>query len=1164
MFKKWLGRILSVTLVVCLLMAVVPFTVFAADPTFSSGTGIYPYNADGSLDTTLTSSKRPAIKYVTKKPSDDDYMIKLTPTWIKDGTKNIGCTLTVESDDFTPGVFESYRTLLQVLNRNSGYALSFDYTVQIGAKGGSITIGETSVTESGTYIIDENTSSIPIEVKSGAQNGADTTLTLTNFKYFDPEAAVQVTVNAAAGGKVITTNGEVGYGAGCEESTTLNVVPANGTLFKPDPDEGYAFFGYVDQNNTKMTMVTEGQYDKYYPTGAVSLTPIFARPGIDPVFMVGSKLFTDLNTAAAQGGTVIPVQDCTIPEGVYVIPNGTTLLIPDDASNTVYTNYPLAINSYTKPTVYRRLTLGSGAQLNFAPGSAMSVGGQLFAANGGKSCSVTKSYGQLIIENGAEVNFQENSNLYAWGFVTDKAGEDATTQNKVHIESGATVYEMFQICDFPGGTITSNLMLASTTYFPLSQYYVQNVECRMRIDAGATEQIYGALYAASTVNNALMVFIGPEDGSLFKLTDGYIVKYYDRFDDRVECDILGDATISPVEVTIAGQTINTTQRQMPINNIGVNVMSGTLATDQAIVLLPDSYISVDEGATFDIRSDVYLVDAADWIGGSHVYPTGSNLRPLVYSATLADNGVPNGKSQREQKGGTGSMESAVLDVNGTVNIEANGTLVTTGSGAQIISSEGTAQIINNSEKNVTPLALGSFTGNTNTTTVTTDAEIQTNVLRNDDGTTIRGGSDDVYTYDAETGTWITKGFIYFDDKTDATLSLDGNICAVMRFMIPSDTNISDYTVTINGKNCDITPMGSDYYKVIYPVKIAELTDTLEMKIICSGAAKAVYEVIPASYGLKAVSPNGELVDEDNSYYLAGSFHGSSSWDIGTIQSKYHFVKNLAATDYNEYMLTNVCLAKGDEIKVTKFRNNALVDWYPTNENNYYINETGIYDIYLRPDGANSSDWYGNCIFVQKIETTAENRHVILEPLVEATLNLSNQAQIFWNHNTNNPAYSATYTPQTPAFGAVDSGAILSKLGRQQALSIDENVFASYGLKYTGSTLVLNDNTKIKHYFIITNQTLYDQYKNSFTFDGEAVSAKTHDGTEIFFEVAGIAAVDLDKQYVLTNSQGEASISYAALDYAVKVINRNYDNEAQLRTLMFALYWYNLYADAYWA
>lgn len=1161
MIKKWLGKIISVTLVVCLLMAVVPFTVFAAEPSFSSGTGIYPYKADGTLDTSLNSSKRPAIKYVNKAFAEDEFLLKLTPTWIKDGTKTIGCTVTVESDDFTPGVFESYRTLLQVLNRNSGYALSFDYTVQIGSNGGSITIGDTAVTESGTYIIDENTSSIRIEVKSGAKDGADSTLTLTNFRYFDPEAPVQVTVNAAEGGVVWTDAADVGYGAGCVESVNMDVVPADGTTLQPVPDEGYEFFGYVDQNNTKVTL---GENWKYYPSGNISLTPIFARPGIDPVFMVGSKYFTDLNAAAAQGGTVVPVQNCTLPEGVYVIPNGTTLLIPNDASNTVYTNYPSVIRTQTVPTAYRKLTLANGAQLSFAPGSAMSVGGELYAAGGGKSCSVTNSYGQVIIENGAEIDFQNGSNLYAWGFITNKAGQTATDENKVRIESGATVYEMFQICDFAGGTITSNLMLASTTYFPLSQYYVQNVECRMRIDAGATEQIYGALYAASTVNNALMVFIGPEDGSLFKLEEGYIVKYYDSADDRVECDIHGDATISPVEVTIAGQTINTTQRQMPINNIGVNVKEGTLATDQSVVLLPDSYISVDEGATFDIRSDVFLIDSADWIGGSHVYPTGSNLRPLVYSATLADEGYTNGKSPRQQKGGANSMDSAVLDVNGTVNIESNGTLVTTGSGAQIISSEGTAQIINNSEKPVTPLAMGYFTSKADNCTVSTDAEIQTNVLRNEDGTTIRGGSDDTYTYDAETGTWITKGFIYFDEKTDTTLSLDGNVCAVMKFTIPNDTDIADYTVTINGKSCDFTAMASGYYKILYPVKIAELTDTLEMKIIYSGAAKGVYEVIPAKYGLKAVSANGELVDEENSYYLAGNFHGASCWEVGTIQSKYHFVKNLAETEITEYMLTNVLLAKGDEIKVTKFRNGALVDWYPTNENNYYINETGIYNIYVRPEGGAPGDWYGNCIYVDKIEITDENRYVALEPLVESLLNFGNEAQLQWNHSTDNPAYSAAYTPATPAFGAVDSATILSKLGRQQALTIDENVFAEYGLKYTGSTLVLNDNTKIKHYFIIENPTKYAQYKDSFTFNGQAVAAKTHDGQEYFFEIGGIAAVDLDTQYVLANTKGSATISYAAFDYAVKVIDRNRANEEQLRKLMYAMYWYNVYADVYWA
>ena len=212
----------------------------------------------------------------------------------------------------------------------------------------------------------------------------------------------------------------------------------------------------------------------------------------------------------------------------------------------------------------------------------------------------------------------------------------------------------------------------------------------------------------------------------------------------------------------------------------------------------------------------------------------------------------------------------------------------------------------------------------------------------------------------------------------------------------------------------------------------------------------------------------------------------------------------------------------------------------------------------------NQDWYWTCIYVEQVTDENTIKSHLIDPLVQTTLNLGNQAQLQWNHSTDNPAYTSDYILEHPTFGAVDSAAILDKLGRQQALTVDEDVFASYGLKYAGSTLVLNDNTKIKHYFTITNQTLYNQYKDSFTFDGQAVTAKTHDGNEFYFEVGGIAAVDLDNQYVLANTKGEASLSYAALDYAVKVINRNKENEAQLRNLMYALYWYNVYADAYWA
>ncbi|MBQ3417948.1 MAG: hypothetical protein IJH32_08945 [Ruminococcus sp.] len=1141
MIKKWLGRILSVTLVICLLAAFVPMTVFAEEP---------------ELDSKNYAIKRSTFIGFWWVKDANTRLLSYATTPSKPGTtSNFLQTLTCSiNTDYNNG-YINQTDFFKIQNKkmSSNLALSFDYTIHIGSNGGSITFDGTSVTESGTYILGSTTEFVRVDITSGAEEGATTWIEMSNFQYVDPNTSISVTVNGSAGGRVRTSDGYVADGETIALSTTL----AQGAQIQPFPADGYEFFGFVDANHNKITVDDTWMY---YPTKDVTVSPVFARPGIDPVFSVGGKLFTDLGDAAAQGGVVIPLQDCTVPAGSYTIPSGTTLLVPNDSSNTVYTTQPQIVNEIDAPSAYRKLTLASGAVLNFESGSALSVGGKLFSANAGKSCSVTNTYGQVIVSNGALMNFASGTNLYAWGFVTSKAGEAKTDDAKIHLYSGATVYEDFQICDFPGGTHTLNLMQASNVFFPLSQYYIQNVECRMQIDAGAKEEIYGALYALSMNNFASMIFIGPEEGSLFKLTDGYIVKYYDETEDKVKCDIYGDATISPVQVTIAGKSIDTTLRQMPINNIGVNVKSGTLATDQAILLLPDSYINIDEGATFDIRNDVYLVDAADWIGGKHVYPS-SNLRPLVYSATLADNGINGGKSPREQKGGEGSMDSAVLDVNGTVNIEANGTLVTTGSGAQIISTEGTATIVNNSEKTVSALVLATFGSEV---TCSADTEIKANVLRNEDGTTIRGGSDDTYTYDAETGKWITKGFVYFDDFT---LSLDGNICTVLRYEIPEETDIADYTITINDVEGTFIESGSSY-KVLYPVKIAEITDTLTAKLYYNGTLKSTDEVIPAAYGRK-LDPNfianpTALVDEEDSYYLTGTFSGDSCWTVDTIRPEYLFELNIENPDDNEYMLTGIPLAKGDEIKAAKYQGGSLTNWYPDNQPNYTITETGVYNIYLRPDGNGNQDWYWTCIYVEQVTDENTIKSHLIDPLVQTTLNLGNQAQLQWNHSTDNPAYTSDYILEHPTFGAVDSAAILDKLGRQQALTVDEDVFASYGLKYAGSTLVLNDNTKIKHYFTITNQTLYNQYKDSFTFDGQAVTAKTHDGNEFYFEVGGIAAVDLDNQYVLANTKGEASLSYAALDYAVKVINRNKENEAQLRNLMYALYWYNVYADAYWA
>lgn len=1149
MAKKWLGRSISIALVLCLLLAAVPFSTFAA-VTPSKSTTIYTVDDNG------VPVSRSARFYTVSGGFVSATTVKRPNA--SGSERVVEATLKIASELFDQEIgYESISEPIRIANTQSSMSLKFDYAIQVGT-GGSITRGQNDyipVTESGTYIIPKGTSDVWFYLTSGAQQGADTYMTISNFQYFDPTAPVDVTVNAAEHGAVQIEDysQKVGFGSGCIASYTEGVVPSWGIFMQPIPDSGYQFFGFVDQDNNKITINSSDW--TYYPSKNITVTPIFARPGIDPVFAVGNKLFTDLSSASATGGTIIPVQDCTIPAGNYTISNGATLLIPDDASNTLYTDYPFLTRSVVSPSAYRKLTLASGAVLNFETGTSMSVGGKLYAAGGGGSCSVTGSYGQMIIENGASMNFASGSTLYAWGFVTGKAGEAVTNDVKVHMYPGATVYEDFQICDFSGGTNTLNLMRASTVFFPLSQYYIQNVECRMQIDSGATENIYGALWALSQFNAATMVFISSEDGALFKLEQGHIEKYYDFEEDMVKCDIYGDATISPVEVTIAGQAINTTQRQMPINNIGVNLKEGTLATEQAIMILPDSYITVDDGATFEIRSDVYLVDAADWIGGNHVYPS-SNLRPLVYSATLADNGVNNGKSPRAQKGGAGSMDSAMLDINGTVIVSENAVLGTTESGAVIQSSEMTGTLVNNSTVTAAPLYMATFSSKI---TCTANSDIAQD-----------------FKYDSELGVWEVDpdAFRYFKG---ISLSLQGDVNLNAFFEIKDGTDISDYTATLGGKqftynsastdSCSyiVGPDANGRYKISYPVKIAELT--MDVYATLNYGSELVDNTIykAAKYG---DSINDYLPDHDaamtaGEYYLVGSINGVDSWSPETADGAYQFGSNFEAD--GEYVLWNVSLAKGDEIKVVQYNEGGTFTWFPEGTgNNYVVNKTSNYNIYFRPaKDATDSNWHYGTFYVQEEPDAAVKERYMCGTLVQSMLNYGARAQEWFNTNTTNLADTYVKAPQ---FGPVSSDRVIDKLGGTTA-TIDESGFKNnYGLEYFGSSLVLNESTKIKHYFYLDNAAKYAAVKSGFTFNGVSVTGKTGvlGGRDIvYFEISGIPATELDTRFVLTNTQGGSVISYSALDYAQRRIADDTEEQG-LKNLMYSLYWYNVYADAYWS
>ena len=104
------------------------------------------------------------------------------------------------------------------------------------------------------------------------------------------------------------------------------------------------------------------------------------------------------------------------------------------------------------------ITVKSGATLNFAEGSYLSIAGDLLSPGGGKQAEITGAYGQLVVEEGAQAVFNSGSTLYAWGF--------ATGDGTIECMDGVTVYESFQIEDFAGGSIS--LEIAASVVIKIS------------------------------------------------------------------------------------------------------------------------------------------------------------------------------------------------------------------------------------------------------------------------------------------------------------------------------------------------------------------------------------------------------------------------------------------------------------------------------------------------------------------------------------------------------------------------------------------------------------------------------------------------------------------------------------------------------------------------
>ena len=553
----------------------------------------------------------------------------------------------------------SHSSTLTITNKKSTTAtLSFDYTIE--QNGGKIKVNGTEVSSGASFTkeLAEN-ESVTVYINSGSTSAA-TTITLTNVVLVSNVNATATFVPAENGTYTVDGKRITEEYSNTQSSMTAYQVAAT-------PAAGYQFMGWYN--------VTTGKCIATAATTALNIesdctiTARFASKTAT-LFETGGQPFDDLNEAVTyaqkNGQSKITLASDGSISGTYTIPAGITLLIPFDAAGTLYTGAPEAIRTAPASKPFRTLTMSEGTSITV--NGAISLGGRYFAPAGSQQGRPVGDYGYIKMADNSSITVKKGGNLYAWGFISGSGS--------VLAESGATVYEFYQIADFRGGSASSGM---GNKVFPFSQYFVQNIEVPLTLNAGANEKVYSGVYAMSTTFTTAIDFIG--DTGMFKVESGSFTKDYDEKTDRLVFTVNGEAALNTLSLKLANMKVNSANYVLPItNNITINIQSGNVTINQDTALLAGVEVNIAEGAGLTVANgkNVYIYDGDEWKSDNFVWGP-CKFKSVAYAPGKAYNRSNN------------DLVDAKMDVNGSVT--AIGAIYTTASGADICSSNGTGKYI---------------------------------------------------------------------------------------------------------------------------------------------------------------------------------------------------------------------------------------------------------------------------------------------------------------------------------------------------------------------------------------------------------------------------------------------------------------------------------------
>ena len=735
--KSTWKRFLSLVLCMCMVMALLPNVTMTA---FAATSGTVTGLADENIGLSFTGG------------ADD--------AWSANATSITGAATSTGGCDGT-----NYDSTLTIANKKSTTAtLSFDYSIEQNS--GAIQVDGKEVSSGARFTKElAPDEEVKVYIKSGSTSAA-TKITLTNVVLVSDVNATATFVPAENGTYTVDEKLITEEYSNTQSSMTAYQVAAT-------PADGYQFLGWY--NLTTGKCIATAATTALNIESDCTVTAKFVSKSL-ALFETGGQRFADLNEAVAYAQTngqskITLATDGSIG-GSYTIPIGITLLIPFDEAGTLYTDAPAAIRTAPASKPFRTLTMSEGSSITV--NGAISLGGRYFAAAGSQQGRPVGDYGYIKMADNSSITVKNGGNLYAWGFISGSGS--------VLAESGATVYEFYQIADFRGGSASSSM---GHGVFPFSQYFVQNIEVPLTLNAGANEQVYSGVYAMKSTYTTAINFIG--DTGMFKVESGSFTKDYDEKTDRLVFTVNGEAALNTLSLTLAGMDVNSASYVLPItNNITINIQSGNVTINQTAALLAGVEVNIAEGAGLTVANEknIYFYDSDEWSSDNFVWGP-CKFKSVAYAPGKAYNRSDN------------DLVDAKMDVNGSVT--AIGAIYTTKGGADICSSNGTGKYI---QQGTPGTATVTYQYNANKSAVT--IPITAAKLHNLDGSyteTATASAGDIINY--VNGVWggeePTELTVTFEANGSAEYPVEGTM-APQTVTAKTDTVLTANTFTREGYN----------------------------------------------------------------------------------------------------------------------------------------------------------------------------------------------------------------------------------------------------------------------------------------------------------------------------------------------------------------------------